>query len=471
MTVDVLTLAAPASAADAFAVTIEGASPHAKARRFRIEGPASDGRTLARSYDLGAPGQSAYLDLFAAVSRDFGTRLPLGRRDPELRDDDPAVRPLLTANLTAGILYGYGDPSVLRVPDGPEAGWWLVVTSNDAPDAFPLLHSPDLEHWRHTGFAFPHGREPSWTLSGLGLGDFWAAELHQVGEAYWLVYAARERDRTLSIGLARAPSPSGPWIDRGTPLVRGGVIDPHIAHDSDGRPWLFWKRDENAVWPRLLSRLLHETGAEHLFLADEDRRTAALTRTLWPWIDTLEPMEQFFLLQPLIEAASEDLPAFSARLQATKDAAGLATLAHAALTTRVLAQRLTPDGELTGEPRLVLTNDQIWEAHLIEGVWIQPHAGRYHAFYAGNDFATPRYAIGAAVSDRLLGPYHKQSRPLMRTGRDWIAPGHPSVADGPDGRPWLFLHAYPKGVTPAYKAFRALLAAPLDLNGEVARLA
>ena len=62
-------------------------------------------------------------------------------------------RPLLTENIHAQILVGYGDPAVLKTSDG----WWLVATSNDAPDAFPILHSNDLEHWEPRGFVFPRG--------------------------------------------------------------------------------------------------------------------------------------------------------------------------------------------------------------------------------------------------------------------------------------------------------------------------
>ena len=63
-------------------------------------------------------------------------------------------RPLLTENVHPKILVGYGDPAVLKDDDG----YWLVATSNDAPDAFPILHSTDLEHWEPKGFVFPRGR-------------------------------------------------------------------------------------------------------------------------------------------------------------------------------------------------------------------------------------------------------------------------------------------------------------------------
>jgi hypothetical protein len=44
------------------------------------------------------------------------------------------------------------------------------------------------------------------------------------------------------------------------------------------------------------------------------------------------------------------------------------------------------------------------------------------------------------------------------------------VAKGPDGRRYIFLHAFRPGQA-GYKAFRALLAAPLTFEDGVVRLA
>jgi hypothetical protein len=299
--------------------------------------------------------------------------------------------------------------------------------------------------------------------------------MHQVNGEYWVCFAAREHDRSLAIGMARAERPQGPYRAGEMPLVRGGVIDAHIVQDDRGSPWLFWKKDENDVWPGLLCDLLHRRGGvEALFAEAADRRTAALLLTLWPWLRTLEPMEQFFLMQPFIEAVTSEFSHFGQRLhEATRDrpehAAELKAVQEA-LKTRIYAQQLAPDGEaLLGEPVVVLENDQPWEAHLIEGVWVTGCEGRWYMLYAGNDFSTPHYGIGGAVADHLLGPYRKLDEPLLRSSAEWAGPGHPSVALGPDGRPRMFLHAFFPG-TAAYKAFRALLTTPLAFDGESLRV-
>jgi hypothetical protein len=68
-----------------------------------------------------------------------------------------------------------------------------------------------------------------------------------------------------------------------------------------------------------------------------------------------------------------------------------------------------------------------------------------------------------AVADRPLGPYVKRREPLLRSTSDWTAPGHASVAPGPDGRPQLFFHAFHPG-TGGYNAFRALLTVGLSFD-------
>jgi len=126
---------------------------------------------VRRAYKLPGNEQQQYSDFFRDLSRDFGTRLPHVFA-AAVEHPAPALqwRPLLTENINPRILVGYGDPAVLKTDDG----WWLVATSNDAPDAFPILHSADLEHWEHRGFVFPEGAEPSWCAKGRQVADFWA---------------------------------------------------------------------------------------------------------------------------------------------------------------------------------------------------------------------------------------------------------------------------------------------------------
>jgi len=436
---------------------------------FRID---VSGAGRSRTYVVPTATQQDFTAFFRELAQDFGTRMP--HAYSRAAERPPAAfpwRPLLTENVHTQILVGYGDPAVLKAEDG----WWLVATSNDAPDAFPILHSNDLEQWEPKGFVFPAGHEPAWTATGRNTADFWAPEMAKVGDEYWTVFTARQRTNALAIGLARAPSPLGPWIDNGEPLITGkpvnttglgfdasqplmsgGVIDSHLLVDAAGERYLFWKDDTNSIWPRPLAMLLrrHPELIEELFADEEDRRTASFASEIVEWANVQRPMTRFFVMQPLIEAALHNWK----QVRGVLSEFGLkATTIVEAMTTPVRAQRIAADGRsLLGENKIVLANDQDWEGHLIEGPFVTCQQGRYWLFYAGNDFSTPAYGIGVAVADHPLGPYAKQEQPLLRSTREWVAPGHASVAPGVDGEPQLFFHAFHPG-TGGYNAFRALL--------------
>ncbi|WP_114226872.1 MULTISPECIES: family 43 glycosylhydrolase [Sphingomonas] len=418
----------------------------------------SDGRQ--RHYRVPGPAQDAYTLMYAELAADFSLRPPAAAAAP-LAPDPSASRwtPLIVDSLDPRTPAGYGDPAVLRLADG----WLLTATSNDAPDAFPLLFSPDLHRWEQRGFIFPAGHAPAWTRTGRAAGDFWAPEIAKVGDEYWAAYTARQQSNALAIGLARAPSPFGPWVDNNAPLLTGsdgeGVIDSHIFVDADGTPFLFWKRDSNGLWPRPLASLLRDQPEliPRLFTDEPARRSVAFAAAILDWANTRAPMERFFLMQPLIEAVLHNWATVRPLLATFPEAAAIV----AALTTPVLARRLAPDGRgFVGAAQPVLTNDQPWEGHLIEGPFVTRQAGRYWLFYAGNDFSTPAYGIGVAVADHPLGPYTKRAEPFLRSAEQWWAPGHASVAPGPDGAPQLFFHAFHPGRC-GYNAFRALLTARL----------
>jgi hypothetical protein len=434
---------------------------------FRVRAPGAP----ERSYFVPTGTQQDFSRFFEALSRDFGTRMP-DIFAPEMDRPEPTMRwrPLLTENVHPKILAGYGDPAVLK--DGED--YWLVATSNDAPDAFPILHSRDLAHWEPKGFVFPAGSEPGWAAKGRNVADFWAPEMARVGDEYWTVFTARQSNNALAIGLARAAAPTGPWIDNGQPLITGkpvnttglgygaaqpmlsgGVIDSHLFVDGNGDRYLFWKDDTNSIWPRPLAMLLrnHPDLIAQLYDTDADRRTAAFAAAVVPWANLQRPMIRFFVMQPLIEATLANWQ----RCKAALVEFNLAEAILDAMSTPVRGQRIAEDGRsLLGEDKIVLCNDLDWEGHLIEGPFVTHQEGRYWLFYAGNDFSTPSYGIGVAVADHPLGPYVKQGEPLLKSTREWTAPGHASVAAGLNGRPQLFFHAFHPG-TGGYNAFRALL--------------
>ena len=455
---------------------------------FTVEAEAvGDGFDIAVAPSAGAPRtyriptgtQQDFSAFYRDLAGDYGTRVPHIYADAV--EHPPASirwRPLLTENVHPKILVGYGDPGVLKTGDD----YWLVATSNDAPDAFPILHSRDLDHWEPQGFVFHEGDEPAWAAKGRNVADFWAPEMARVGEEFWLAFTARQESNALAIGIARSHNQLGPWIDNGAPLITGrplnttglgldpgkpqmsgGVIDSHIFVDpASGDPYLFWKDDTNSIWPRPLAGLLHQHPdlIPLLFEGEDDRRTAAFAAAIVGWANLQRPMVRFFAMQPLIEAVLANW----SRARAGLVECGYAPAILEAMSTPIHAQRLAPDGRsLVGEDWVVLANDLDWEGHLIEGPFVTCQEGRYWMFYAGNDFSTPAYGIGVAVADHPMGPFVKQDAPVLQSTREWTAPGHASVAPGLDGRPQLFFHAFHPG-TGGYNAFRALLTVGLRFS-------
>jgi xylan 1,4-beta-xylosidase len=116
------------------------------------------------------------------------------------------------------------------------------------------------------------------------------------------------------------------------------------------------------------------------------------------------------------------------------------------LPTPLWAQPLSDDGtKLIGEPREILRNEASWEAHLIEGPFIQKRDGWFYLFYSADACCGRRcnYKLGVARSRALLGPWERHPKnPILAANETWKCPGHGSVVTLPDNRTFLLYHAY-----------------------------
>src|SRR5579883_117473 len=131
----------------------------------------------------------------------------------------------------------YPDPSVIRVGDNE---FWATTTSTEWAPQFPLLRSTDLINWKPVGAVFTE--RPSWSR-----GSFWAPEISQYRGRFYVYYVAEHVSGPLSIAVATADRPEGPYVDHG-PLVgqSAGSIDPTPVTGEDGRRYLIWKEDGNS---------------------------------------------------------------------------------------------------------------------------------------------------------------------------------------------------------------------------------
>ena len=173
------------------------------------------------------------------------------------------------------------DPAIIAA----EGAFWAACTTNanEAADKFPLYRSSDLVSWQPVGWLFPQGAWPAWARR-----DFWAPEIHRVGERLVAYFTARDEAGLLCIGAATAASMAGPWQDLGRPLLRDpdvGLIDAHLFQDEDGRRYLYWKEDGNGAEPPRPSVIVgQEVAADGMTLLGE--RVVLMVNDL-PWEGTV----------------------------------------------------------------------------------------------------------------------------------------------------------------------------------------
>lgn len=128
------------------------------------------------------------------------------------------------------------DPGVLAVGDA----FYALCTGGK----FPIHKSYDLVMWEDTGKVVIPSGKPSWAANG---GRNWAPEMHEVNGQYLVYYTSVNAANVLSIGVAHADSPTGTFIDRGSPLVQDplGVIDASYVK-AGATHYLVYKIDGNS---------------------------------------------------------------------------------------------------------------------------------------------------------------------------------------------------------------------------------
>jgi beta-xylosidase len=146
----------------------------------------------------------------------------------------------------------FPDPFVVR--SGPE---FIAYATNDGIN-LPMLVSRDLVNWAQVKDPASGRRIDGMPRLGSWAkeGRTWAPEVLQVGNRWLLYYTAQDARRNLQcIGVAAAAGPKGPFVDSSpAPLVcqvdQGGSIDANPFRDSDGKLYLYFKNDGNAVRKR-----------------------------------------------------------------------------------------------------------------------------------------------------------------------------------------------------------------------------
>jgi len=164
----------------------------------------------------------------------------------------------------------FADPSLVRGKDG----WWYAYGTSDplhegegTAHVLPMAKSRDLVSWQYVGDAMT--TRPAWADTARNAA-LWAPDIRYVNGEYRLYYVVTETTVTdepndNAIGMATAPTPTGPWTDSGGPVVgprRGGAgepgnfqwtFDPSAVTGPDGSQWLFYGSYYGGIWVTQLS--------------------------------------------------------------------------------------------------------------------------------------------------------------------------------------------------------------------------
>ena len=147
----------------------------------------------------------------------------------------------------------FPDPTLLRAADGWYYAYATQTKRAGAVINLQVARSQDLVRWEHLGEGLP--AKPAWAATSQKI---WAPHVSEHGGRYFLYYSARpDGAESLSLAVAEAEGPAGPFVDSGRPLLPGPgftCIDPMAFDDpATGQRLLYWGSGFGPIWVRELA--------------------------------------------------------------------------------------------------------------------------------------------------------------------------------------------------------------------------
>ena len=140
----------------------------------------------------------------------------------------------------------FPDPTVILAPDGKYYAYATNGSPNEKTNNIQVASSDDLFNWNYIGDALP--QKASWANTTH---NYWAPHVLYDSslKQYVMFYCAKSDDTTygMCIGVAFSSSPTGPFVDKGTPLMKGKefkVLDPMAMIDPKTKKRImYWGSD------------------------------------------------------------------------------------------------------------------------------------------------------------------------------------------------------------------------------------
>lgn len=167
--------------------------------------------------------------------------------------------PILGRDSNGDLLYG-GDPSVLI--DG-DTLYLYTGRDSSTQESYYMLEwqcysTKDLKTWTNEGVIMKADKQSiPWANTGT---DAWAGQIEKYNGKYYFYYCTWDKNANdndsngkQSIGVAVSDSPTGPFVDKGEPLVSGTVTTPESSGWNDIDPTVWVEKDEQGQEHRYLS--------------------------------------------------------------------------------------------------------------------------------------------------------------------------------------------------------------------------
>lgn len=154
---------------------------------------------------------------------------------PTLQDIPTIKNAEKTYTNPLGNITNIGDPYVLKVKNN----YYMYATSSSS--GFKVWQSPDLVNWEQKGLAL----DKSDPANLWGKGNFWAPEVKEFKNKFYMTYSAIDTTGKMKIRIARSNNPTGPFINWSEPLFRGdefSYIDASLFIEK-GKIYLFYVKD------------------------------------------------------------------------------------------------------------------------------------------------------------------------------------------------------------------------------------
>lgn len=180
------------------------------------------------------------------------------RGECTLADDEVAIERNIASNPIGGydtdgnLIYG-GDPAIMA--DGDTV---YLYTGRDVAlgDAYSITgyicySTKDLKEWKYEG-PIMEATDIPWRTAN---DQAWAAQTIKYKDKYYFYYCTWDKTSNgkQSIGVAVSDSPTGPFVDKGEPIVKGTVTEPQTSNWNDIDPTAWIETDANGEEHRYLA--------------------------------------------------------------------------------------------------------------------------------------------------------------------------------------------------------------------------